>query len=114
MAAIDVWLDRTAVAGFYIRHARANHEHLHAEFMAGDSRIAEERHLAEIAGDVRAANSYAMDAQQRFARPGLRHVRDVDAAKLFWLFKLDGFHLLNCFSRDLRRARCFLRGEKYP
>ena len=42
----------------------ADGEHFDAEFVAGDARIAEERHLAEVAADVGAADADAMDAHQ--------------------------------------------------
>ena len=41
---------------------RADFDHFHAELMAGNPRIAEERHLAEIPADIGAANAAAMDA----------------------------------------------------
>ena len=47
----------------------ADREHFDAQLVAGNPRVAEERHLAEVAADVGAADADAMDADQRLARP---------------------------------------------
>src|SRR5262249_14354737 len=76
----DVRLDRAAVAGPDVGHARADGEHLDAELVAGDTRVAEEGHLAQVAADVGAADADAVDAHQRLARPRRRGPVDLDAA----------------------------------
>ena len=68
---VDVGLDRAAVAGLDVRHALADLDHLDPQLVAGDARIAEEGHLAEVAADVGPADADPVDAHQRLARPGL-------------------------------------------
>ena len=48
--AIDVGLDRTAVAGLHVRDAATDREHLNTQFMPGNTRVTEERHFAEKPG----------------------------------------------------------------
>ncbi len=67
---VDVRLDGAAVAGLDVRHALADRHDLDAQLVAGDARIAEERHLAEIAADVGAADADTVDAHQRLAGTG--------------------------------------------
>src|SRR5262249_17965538 len=66
---IDVRLHRAALAGANIGHAGADIEHLHAELVSGDARITEERHLAEVAADVRAADAHLVHPHQRLTGP---------------------------------------------
>src|SRR5215218_1005495 len=92
VAAIDVRLDRAAIAKLHVCHVQTDLQYFHAQLVAGNAWIAEERHFAEETTDIRAANADAINPQQRFVRPGLWRLRNVDAAKLFGLFELDGFH----------------------
>ena len=46
LAAVHVRFHRTTVAGLHVRHGRADGEHLDAQLVSGNPRIAEERHLA--------------------------------------------------------------------
>ena len=75
---VHVRLDGTTVAGLDVGHIGADLQHFDAEFMSGDARIAVERHLAEIAADVGAANADAVDAHQRFAGAGFFRLVDGD------------------------------------
>ena len=70
--AVDVRLDRAAVAGLDVGHAGADRDDFDAQLVAGNARVAEERHLAEIAADVGAADADAMDADEGFAAAGGR------------------------------------------
>ena len=82
LLAIDVRFDRAAVAGLDVDDASADFDDLDAEFMAGDARVAEERHLAEVAADVGAANADAMDAHHCLAGAGFFRAGDLDALPL--------------------------------
>ena len=62
LLAVHVRLDRAAVARPDVRHAGADGEDFDAEFVAGDARVAVERHLAEVAADVGAADADPVDA----------------------------------------------------
>src|SRR5437868_3535281 len=64
--AVDVRLDGAMIAGLNVGDRSADLEHLDAEFVSRDARIAGERHLAEVAADVGAADADAMDAHKRF------------------------------------------------
>ena len=100
VAAVDVGLHGAAVAGRDVRDARADGEHLDTQLVAGDARVAEEGHLAEVAGDVRAADADAMDAEKDFAGGGRGGFGDVDASPGFGLFELKGFHVV-CRGREV-------------
>jgi hypothetical protein len=92
LLAIDVRLHRAAIAGLDVRDIGADLDDLDAELVAGDARLAEEGHLAEVAAEVGAADADAMDADDRVAGAGTRRLRHIDAAKLLRLLELDGFH----------------------
>ena len=70
MPTIEVGLDRTAVARADVRHPVADRYDLHAEFVAEDAGIGEERLLAAERMDVRAAHPDAMHAYESFAGVG--------------------------------------------
>lgn len=90
--AIHVRLNGTAVAGLDVGDAIADGKDFDAEFVTGNARVAEERHLAEVAAVVGAANAHAMHGDERFAGGGLRGRGDFNLAELLRLFELDGFH----------------------
>jgi len=73
-------------------HSGAYSDHFNTEFMSWNSRITEERHLAEITGEIGAANTDSMNADDGVARPGLRRFRDFNGAEMAGFFKLDCFH----------------------
>ena len=75
---VNVRLDAATVAGRDVRNALADGEDFDAEFVAGDARVAEERHLAEVAADVGAADADLMDAHQRLAGAGRGGAGDVE------------------------------------
>src|SRR5207249_175107 len=89
---VDVRLDGAAVAGPDVAHAGADFQHLDAQLVAGDARVAEERHLAEVAADVGAADADAVDADQRLAGAGAIRAVDVDALEVLGGFEEEGFH----------------------
>jgi hypothetical protein len=60
--------------------------------VAGDARIAEEGHLAEVAAVVGAANADAMDPHHRLSGAGFGWLGHIDLAKLLRFFELNGFH----------------------
>ena len=108
LLAVDVRLDGAAVAGLDVGHAVADRHDFDAEFVAGDARIAEERHFAEVAGEIGAADADAMDADDRFAGSGRRRLGDVDYAETLRLLELDGFH--ECVRPGGRKPWVNLRG----
>ena len=67
---------RAAIARVNVGHARADIQDLDPELMAGNARITKERHFAQVAADIGAANAYLVDADQCLARLRNRH-RDV-------------------------------------
>jgi hypothetical protein len=66
---VEIRLDGTAIARPDVRHAVPTSS-TSTPVRAPDARITEERHLAEIAADVGAANADAMDANQCLAGTG--------------------------------------------
>src|SRR5438067_277466 len=84
---VDVRLHRTPIARLDIGHARPDIEHLDTELVAGDARIAEEGHLAEIAADIGAANADPMHAHERLPRPWFLRPGNVDALEILRCFK---------------------------
>ena len=91
-ATVHVRLDGAAITWLYVFHIVANRHHLNAQFVTGNDGVSEERHFAEIAGDVRAANPHAMHLHQCLARPGLRRFIDIGMHKMLGLIEYDGFH----------------------
>ncbi len=75
---VDVRLDRATVAGLDVGHVRADSDDLDAELMPGDARIAKERHLAEIPGNVRPADTNIVHAYERVVRTRLARFSNVD------------------------------------
>ena len=75
--AVDVRLDRAAVAGFDVVDALADGDDLHAEFVPEDARVGEERLLAVESVDVGAAHADAVHAHQGLARPRARRAGSV-------------------------------------
>src|SRR3954454_8633621 len=65
---IHVRLDGAAIATFYVFHLRANFEHFYSQFVTGNSRITEERKLAQVSARVGAADADPMRADERFMR----------------------------------------------
>ena len=90
--AIDIGLDRTAVARFDVRHVRTDRDDFHAEFVSRNARVTEERHLPEVTGNIGSANADAMHAHQCFAGTRRGWLRNFNGAKLQRLFELNGFH----------------------
>jgi hypothetical protein len=70
----------------------AGGQHLDAEFVAGDARVGEERHLAEVARHVRPADADAVDADQRLTGAGGCRFRHVDDGEPLGGLQLDRFH----------------------
>ena len=103
--AIDVGLDRAAVARLHVRHARPDRDYLDAEFMSRDARVGVERHLAEIASVVGATDTDTVNADDRFAGGGRGRLGDIDARKLLRLVEADGFHRLSYSPSALRGGR---------
>src|SRR5205823_3471088 len=75
---IEVRLDRTPIAGMNIGYPRTDIQDLHAQFMTRNARITEERHFAQIAGDVGAADADLVHPDQRLARPRFFRPGNVD------------------------------------
>src|SRR5205085_6021611 len=78
LLAVQVRLDRAALAGLDVRDAGSGLEDFDPELVARDARISVEGHLAEEARDVGAADADAQHAHQRLARRGLPRLVDLD------------------------------------
>src|SRR5262245_35018632 len=76
---VHIRLNRAAAAGLHVGYSRTDGDYLHAEFMSGDTRVTEKRHLAQVAADVGAANADSMHADQRLACAGLAGGIDFNA-----------------------------------
>ena len=70
VAAVDVRLDAAAFAGADAIDAVADRQHLDAQFVTWDARVAKQRHLALVGADVGAAHADAVDAHQGLAAAG--------------------------------------------
>ena len=90
--AVDVGLDAAAVAGSHVRDAGADGHHFDGQLMAGDPRITEERHLAEVAAVVGAADADGMHADHSLAGPRLGRLGNIDEPERLRLFELQGLH----------------------
>jgi hypothetical protein len=85
---VDVRLDRATVARLDVLHIRPDSDNLDAELMPRDARIAKERHLAEIPGQIRAAHADVVDTHERIVGPRLARFGDVDLFPMQRLFEL--------------------------
>ena len=92
LLAVDVGLDAAAVARLHVLDPRPHRHHLDAEFMARDARVAEERHLAEVAAVVGAADADGMHADDGRAGAGCRRLRGVDEPEGLGVFEEQGLH----------------------
>src|SRR5207247_10757 len=97
--AVDVGLDGAMIAGLDIGDIGADVDYFDSQLMSGNARVAEERHLAEIAAEIGAADTDAMHTHERFAAPWRRRFWNVDLAKLLRLFELDCFHVVSSYGR---------------
>jgi hypothetical protein len=89
---IDVRFDRAPVTGSHVRNILPDFKHLDAQFMSGNPRVAEKRHFAQVAADVRATDAHAMNSNQSFARSRLGWLRKIHAAELLRCFEGYCFH----------------------
>ena len=112
--AVDVRLDRATIARLDVRHARADREDFDAELMARDARVGVERHLAEVAAVVGAADADAVDADDRFAGGGRGRLRDVDPRELLRLVETDGLHRISYFPSGLPDGRGSSPERRWP
>ena len=87
LLAVHVGLDGAAVAGADVGDAGADGEDFDAEFVAGDARVAEEGHLAEIPANIGPADSDPMNADQGLAGAGTGRLRNGDRAEAAGLFE---------------------------
>ena len=71
----------------------------HAQFMPEDARVLDERHLAQIAADVRAADAHRVDLHQRFVRAGGCGFGLFDEGKLAGSIERERFHFGNLKAR---------------
>ena len=72
--AIDIRLHRATIAGRHIVDATPHLEHGDPKFVPRNSRVLEERHFAEIASNVCAADANGMNLNERFAHAGRRRL----------------------------------------
>ena len=89
---VDVRLDRAAIAGLDVLHVRADGDDLDAEFMTRNPRVAKERHLAEIPGQIGPADADVVDAHDRVIGTGLAWFGNVDLFPVQRRFELECFH----------------------
>ena len=93
-AAIHVRLDAAAVAGPHVGDALAHRENRDPELVAGNPRIAEKRHLAQIPAVIGPANAHALGAHQRLPRPGRPRFVDLDVFEMLRLHESNRSHRL--------------------
>jgi hypothetical protein len=84
-AAIEVWLDRTAIAALEPRVV-SRVDHLDPELMSEHARIAEKRHFSQVTADIRAADTDAMDFDDGFARAWACGFGDLCSLEMLWFF----------------------------
>jgi len=81
MLAVNVWLDTATVARLHVGHTGADVNDFDAEFVTGNSRVTEERHLAEEARIIGAANPDAVNANDGITLARHRRFGDIDHPK---------------------------------
>jgi hypothetical protein len=92
LLAVDVGFHRATVAGLNILHVLTNRHDFNTKLVARDSRITEERHLAQVAAVVRSANSYTVDANHRHSWTRNRWFGNIDIAECLWALELHCLH----------------------
>ena len=89
---INIRLHGAAVAGLDVGDALADGDDLDAQLVAGDARVAEEGHLAEVAAEVRPADADPVDAHQGLAGSGRGGLGGVDEGEVLGGLQEQGFH----------------------
>jgi hypothetical protein len=92
LLAVDVGLDGAAIARLDVGHVFADFENLDPEFVTGDAGVGKEGHFAEVAPEIGAADSDAIDADEDIIWPRGAGIVDVDDVEVFGFGELDGFH----------------------
>ena len=110
--AVDVRLNGAAVAGLDVCYAITHGDNFHAQLVPGNPRIGEERHLAEVAAVIRAADADSMYAHARFALTGRREFGRLDNLKIPWLNKLDRSHVVLIVLRQTFEMAEVFHGSK--
>lgn len=92
---VIIRLKRALVSGLHVRDAIANGENFEPEFMTRSAGVGKEGKLAEIAGEIGAADAHAMGANESLAWAGIFHVREIDRFDLFDIGEFNGVrHLM--------------------
>jgi len=86
VAAVHIGFDGAALARFDVGDAWADGDDFDSQLVAWNSGVGIEGHFAEIAGDVRAADAYAMDFDNGFARPWAGGFGDLGSLEMLWFF----------------------------
>lgn len=87
---VDVGFEGAFVARFDVGDALADGDDFEAEFVAGGAGVGEEGELAEVAGEVGAADAHAVGADEGFAGAGGRGVFEVNGGDGFDVGEFDG------------------------
>ena len=83
--AIQIRLDGTPVANFHVGDAGTDGEHFDAKFMSRNSRVGKERHLSQVAGKIRSANTNMIDPDEGLIGSWRWGFRDFDHPPFEWI-----------------------------
>src|SRR5665213_2726394 len=85
LLAIHVRFDRALIAGLNVGYTGTDFQHLDTQLVPRNSRVAVERHLAEISADISSADADTMHAHQRLASLGLGRFLQFENLEILWL-----------------------------
>ena len=92
LLAVDVGLNAAAITGKDVFHLSADGYYFDPEFVAGNPRVAEKRHLSKIAAIVGATDAYRLNADNHLTRPGRGRLGHIDQLPMFRFDKLQCLH----------------------
>src|SRR3954470_20748982 len=95
--AIDIRLDRTTISRFDVCDPLPHRDNFDAKLVPRNTRITIERHFAEVAAEIRAADANPMHADQGFAGRSTFWFREFNRAEMLRFFQLNGFHVISVF-----------------
>jgi len=89
---VNVGFHAAAIASMDIVHVWADLQNFHSQFMAGDARVTVKWKLAQVATQIRTANTDAVNSDQGLARPGGRGFLDFHSLEAPWFLEHNSLH----------------------
>jgi hypothetical protein len=101
-SAVHIGLNAAAITDFNIRNAIADGQNLNTQFMAGNSRILEERKFPQKTAEICAADSHSVSSHKNLAGAGWTGISDIHVFKAARFFESNGFHERSVFQDGVK------------